>query len=198
MHINGVPINIIEYSKVECAGIPYAVKVSAHNGVDFLNKIAESKGIPKDTWGGFTVFYNLGNGDKHVVIVNDSLSGKKDKLLRDSTLVHEATHIYLRRKCKYLDENFDEGVALARGEDFLKKHDAHSQLYIDSYEKHLYRDLDVIKHTASEYSRAADEIGDDIALIMAKDSMNESTKPLEKFKEKVLDYKARLRLDLLR
>lgn len=192
MRIKGVPLNIYGHSQLETANIPVTVRDGAYEHISYLERKAAVEKRPAYDWPGFTVFYNYGK--THAIVLNDHHNSPKNKIWMESTKKHESTHVYLKRKCKSLDKDMEEGVALARGFFYYNRRGLNFKGPLDL--EH-YRNLNGcnpsrIKESMEEYYDIAEKIGDDAALDLARNSMNENGDALEIFKRKASDYKDNL------
>lgn len=149
-------------------------------------------------WGGSTF------PDDNIIVINDNLRYFDEDLEREikGTETHEKTHLVLHNKyggiLGMINKEFEEGVAFAResfvfrdsGKEAEKMHEIHKPSYMGYNHKKIAESF----HT---YIEAAEELGDDIALNLARDAVKLDTlispaSALKKFKESVSNYKLNL------
>jgi len=147
---------------------------------------------PTVVWGGSSL------SESNLIILNDSLRYFNDNLEKDmfASEIHERTHLILSNKVSSVirscNNEFEEGVAWARESFVYSNSNPNSEkvhsMYKPSYKNNNHEKMVDSFHT---YISVAEELGDDIALNLARESKRYPN-ALKKFKEAVSDYKLNL------
>jgi hypothetical protein len=189
--IRGIPIDVYWSAEIRASDIPGPVKHALYNHIESMDERFACGEMPQK-WCASTVGYNSGKNKKELVILN---SGNEKLKNPSNILAHEDTHVYFGRKCKNSDKTLEEAVAFARQAIYGNRDDGEEDVPIETiagvYEKESLK-KDAFVNAAITYFYAANEIGDDAALSMMKDAMNDGGDILKNFEKKVTGYKAGL------